>query len=58
VTEVEYQKQIKDLQTENARLNERIQAFVEEFRLCRFCKNIHADCSPTDGSCEPRWYGL
>ena len=58
MTEAEYQKQIKDLQTENARLSERIQAFVEEFRLCRMCRNIHGDCSPTDGSCEPRWYGL
>lgn len=58
MTEAEYQKTIKELQTENQRLKERVEAFVCEFRLCRMCNNIHGECSPTDGSCEPRWYGL
>ena len=58
MTEEEYVKQIKELWAENERLKERIQAFVEEFRLCRLCANVHGDCSPTDGSCEPRWWGL
>ena len=58
MTEAEYQVRVKDLQAENQRLREKVDSFVAEFRLCRMCKNIHGDCSPTDNSCEPRWYGL
>lgn len=46
------------LEAENARLRKQIEAYVTEFRVCRFCANYHGDCSPTDGSCKPKWRGL
>lgn len=49
---------IAELEEENERLKEQIDGFVCELRVCRFCANIHADCSPTDGSCRPHWRGL
>jgi hypothetical protein len=46
------------LEEENTRMRQQIGAYVCEFRVCRFCSNLHADCSPTDGSCVPMWRGL
>ena len=46
------------LREENKRLREQIEAYVGEFRVCRFCANVHADCSPTGGECKPKWRGL
>lgn len=46
------------LTEENRRLKRQIEAYVMEFRVCRLCKNMHSDCSPSDGSCFPRWGGL
>ena len=52
------EKRCGELERENARLKKQIEQYVCEFRVCRFCKNMHSDCSPTDGSCYPRWGGL
>ena len=49
---------VRELEEENRRLKRQIDGYVCEFRVCRFCKNMHSDCSPTDGSCYPRWGGL
>lgn len=58
-------ERVNDLETENKRItDENIQmrrligAYVVEHRLCRFCKNLHFHCSPTDSSCAPEWRGL
>lgn len=49
---------VRELEEENKRLKRQIEMYVEEFRVCRFCTELHSDCSPTDGSCHPRWGGL
>lgn len=54
----EKDKIIKELLEENKRLKRQIEAYVCEFRVCRLCTELHSDCSPTDGSCHPRWGGL
>lgn len=54
----EKDKELNELRAENKRLKEQIEAYVGEFRVCRFCMHIHEDCSPTDGSCRPKWRGL
>ena len=51
-------KRIAELEAENATLRERIERYVGEFRVCRFCVHRHEDCSPTGGECKPRWGGL
>lgn len=51
-------KRIAELEAENAALRERIERYVSEFRVCRFCMHIHEDCSPTGASCKPQWGGL
>ena len=51
-------ERIAKLKEENARLREKIEAYVGEFRVCRFCMHRHEDCSPTGGECKPRWGGL
>lgn len=50
--------EIQHLKDENRRLKRQIEDYVCEFRVCRWCKNIHADCSPTGGECHPKWGGL
>lgn len=54
----ELKKKCEALEAENARMKRQIEAYVCEFRVCRFCTEFHSDCSPTDGSCYPRWRGL
>jgi hypothetical protein len=54
----EKDSEIQKLRAENERLRKLLMDYLDEFRLCRFCANIHADCSPTDGSCKPKWRGL
>lgn len=52
-------RKIEELKHENTRMRKQIEAYVGEFRVCRFCTEIHSDCSPTDSSsCYPRWRGL
>lgn len=51
-------EKIKALEDENRRLRERIEAYVCEFRVCRFCLHKHEDCSPTGSECRPKWGGL
>ncbi len=51
-------QQVAALEEENTRMRQQIGSYVCEFRVCRFCSNLHADCSPTDGSCVPMWRGL
>lgn len=50
--------QIEQLKEEKEKLLRRIDAYVNEFRVCRFCANIHEDCSPTGNDCIPKWRGL
>ena len=52
------EKRIQELEEENKQLKRQIEGYVCEFRVCRFCANAHGDCSPTDGSCRPKWGGL
>lgn len=52
------EKEVMKLREENRKLREQIMAYVCEFRVCRFCEHQHEDCSPTDGSCKPKWGGL
>lgn len=50
---------LRDVEEENRRLKRQIDGYVKEFRVCRFCAEVHSDCSPTDSkSCFPRWRGL
>ena len=53
------ENRVKELEAENAELKRVLNAYVLEFRLCRYCSNIKHDCSPTDfKSCTPHWGGL
>lgn len=59
MTMTEQDKEIQELKAENARLKRQIDDYVREFRVCRFCTEVHSDCSPTDSkTCFPRWRGL
>ena len=49
---------IRELEEDNRRLKRQIEEYVCEFRVCRFCKNLHKDCTPTGGDCTPKWCGL
>lgn len=49
---------VRELEEENRRLKVQIERYVGEFRVCRFCAHVRGDCSPTDGSCAPKWRGL
>ena len=58
-TEKDLAKLCHELMAENEALKRQIDGYVREFRVCRFCTEIHSDCSPTDAnSCFPRWRGL
>ena len=58
-TEKDLAKLCHELMAENERLKRQINGYIAEFRVCRFCANVHSDCSPTDStSCYPRWRGL
>lgn len=30
---------------------------VRNLKLCRYCKYLDADCSPTGSECKPEWRG-
>ena len=50
---------LREVEEENRRLKRQITGYVTEFRVCRFCSEVHSDCSPTDSkTCYPRWRGL
>lgn len=51
-------RKVAELEEENTWMRRQIGAYVCEFRVCRFCANIHKDCSPTDATCFPQWRGL
>jgi hypothetical protein len=51
-------REIQWLRAENDRLKKQIERYVVEFRVCRFCKHMHEDCSPTGIECTPVWGGL
>lgn len=52
-------KVIQELTAENKQLKARIEAYVREFKVCRFCAYLDADCSPTGKTgCHPKWRGL
>lgn len=51
-------KKLCEAESENIRLKRQIEAYVCEFRVCRMCKHLHNDCTPTDGECHPKWGGL
>lgn len=48
---------IRALQQRVQGLEEEISLAVECCRLCRLCAYRDRDCSPTDGSCTPKWRG-
>lgn len=55
----ELEIKVRDLTEELRQVKRQIDAYVREFRVCRFCSEVHSDCSPTDSSsCYPRWRGL
>lgn len=39
------------------RLEQELQLIVESCQICRFCKNLDADCSPATTNCKPQWRG-
>lgn len=52
-------ERIKELEAEIEQLHRQINGYVTEFRVCRFCAEIHSDCTPNDArTCFPRWRGL
>lgn len=51
-------ERVMELEAENKMLKERINNYVCEFRVCRFCIHRHEDCSPTGMTCNPKWGGL
>lgn len=50
-------KQIQDLRRENEGMREELRMIVESFKMCRYCKLLHADCTPGGHSCKPEWRG-
>lgn len=54
----EQERLIQRLHRENEGLREELRMIVECCRLCRFCTNRDADCSPTDNSCRAEWSGF
>ena len=54
----EKDKRINELEAENATLKRKIEKYVTEFRVCRFCAHKHEACSPTGAGCSPKWCGL
>lgn len=48
----------RELEEENRQLKRQIEGYVCEFRVCRMCRNLHKECTPTGGDCTPKWGGL
>lgn len=53
----EKDKIIQDQRQRIAGLEEELELIVSCLKLCRFCKSLDADCSPSDISCKPEWRG-
>lgn len=53
----EKDKEIQDLRKTVTDREKVIRVMVESYKMCRFCKYLDADCSPTDMSCHPEWNG-
>ena len=61
VSNHEYERvlnELKGAEAINEKLRRRIEDFVCEFRFCRWCKNLHGDCTTTGAECNPKWRGL
>jgi len=50
--------EMQSLRAENKMLKSAISSYVESNKLCRFCKYLDADCTPTGKGCRPQWRGL
>lgn len=51
-------KRIQDLRREVQGLKEELTLAVECCRICRLCKHMDEDCSPTGADCKPEWRGI
>lgn len=36
---------------------EEMHELVEALKVCRYCKNMGKDCTPSGHECEPEWRG-
>lgn len=52
----EQDKTVQDLRRRVKLLEEALDTVVKAMKVCRYCKYLDADCSPT-GDCEPEWKG-
>lgn len=50
-------KRIQDLRREVEGLKEELSYAVECCRICRLCKHMDEDCTPTGNECRPEWRG-
>lgn len=49
--------EIQKLRGENEMLREELTHIVNSMKICRFCKFLHADCTPSGHDCRPEWRG-
>ena len=47
-----------ELEMENEGLREELKTVVESMKICRYCKYLDADCSPSSPQCKPEWRGM
>lgn len=43
------------LRGENEMLREQIKNMVQSFKICRYCKFMDAECTPSGHDCLPEW---
>jgi len=48
-------RRIQDLRRENEGLREELRLAVEACRICRLCKHMDEDCSPSGTQCRPEY---
>lgn len=48
-------KQIQELRGEVEVLRQQIQNMVQSLKICRYCKHMDADCTPSGHDCHPEW---
>lgn len=53
----EKDREIQRLRGENEMLREEIDHIIQSLKICRFCKNLHEDCTPNGHDCRPEWRG-
>lgn len=54
----EKDREIQRLRGEVEMLREELRNVVQSFKICRYCKHMDADCTPSGHSCNPEWRGI